>query len=340
MLISNFQLSLIFFPLLLFFGILISKKVNFVDKPNLRKIHDTNVVNPSGVIIYIYLFFVTGSTEYSDSIESIIVTGLIVVIIGFIDDRIELKPISKLVLLIFPIGYLILNGFELNNLGYYEYVNVIHLGKVSIIFTFLAVILLTNAINYLDGTDGLLIGYTITAFLYFYYLSNFGEEYNKIFLIYIYLLAVSLIFNLMPHRSGLKSFIGDSGSLFAGFFISFIVIYLYKFKGIHPGFLIWACWLPVFDFLYVTFYRMKLKRNFSNADKSHLHHHIFKFFKNSHIKTFFTINFINIIIILIGYCVCLFVGKIYSLILFVFLFIIFTFLRFELNKFIKLYNKS
>jgi UDP-N-acetylmuramyl pentapeptide phosphotransferase/UDP-N-acetylglucosamine-1-phosphate transferase len=50
--------------------------------------------------------------------------------------------------------------------------------------------LLINSINYIDGTDGLLIGYTILTSSLFYFLSDNQYQYLNIFLIFIYLLII------------------------------------------------------------------------------------------------------------------------------------------------------
>jgi UDP-GlcNAc:undecaprenyl-phosphate GlcNAc-1-phosphate transferase len=332
MLIDQLKHGLFLFPFFMVFLILVAKKFSIVDKPNKRKIHKVKIVNISGIAIFSSLIFIVANTELSNDLEQIIIIGFFVVLIGFIDDRKEIRPSTKLTLIFFPSIYLILNGFELSDLGKYEYINVIQLGKLSIIFTLLAVALLINAINYIDGTDGLLIGYTITALSYFYLLSDNQNQYTQLFLIFIYILIISLFFNFLPVRSGLKSFLGDSGSLFIGFFLSFTIIFLYKYQNIHPAFLIWVCWLPIYDFLYVTFKRLSIKRNFSQPDKTHLHHYILKYFFKNHFKTFLFINILNMIIIYIGYLVCLFIGKIYSLYLFIFLFLIFILIRLKLEK--------
>lgn len=332
MIIEQLKISLILFPFFMTFAILIAEKLEIVDKPNNRKIHSAKIVNISGIAIYSYLIFIVANTELSIFLEQIIITGFFVLLIGFIDDRKEMKPTSKLTLLIFPSVYLIMNGFELNNLGDYEYLGVIQLGKFSTIFTLLAVVLLINSINYVDGTDGLLIGYAITTLSYFYFLSDNQELYKEIFLISIYVLIISLIFNFLSVKSRLKSFLGDSGSLFIGFYLSFTMIFLYKYQNVHPAFLIWACWLPIYDFLYVTFNRVKNKKNFSNPDKTHLHHWILRLFKNNQFKTFLLINLLNISIICIGYLLCLLLGRIYSLLLFIMLFFAFVLIRFKLDK--------
>ena len=319
--------SLTVFPLFLYFMIIMSKKMNFIDKPNSRKIHKAAIVNISGLTISLYLLIVIGASEYSSHLENIIALGFILSLIGFFDDRIEMKPSTKFFLTLFPVSYLILNGYNLTDLGKYEYVHYIYLGKFSIPFTFLAVMLLVNAINYIDGTDGLLIGYSITSLLYFYFLADKNSQFLNLILIFVYILIVCLIFNFLPIKSGLKSFVGDSGSLFISFFLSFTLIFLYKYMDIHPAFLIWACWLPVYDFLHVTFNRLKLKNNFTHPDNSHLHHYILNFFSNSHVKTFLLINFINLAIICFGYFICLKVGKIYSLSLFAGLYFLYIFIK-------------
>ncbi len=325
---------LIIFPFLMIFVIFLSKKFNLVDRPNSRKIHQKAVVNTSGIIVYSFLFFLILRYEFTSQLEHIIIACLPVTIMGFLDDRIDLKPLIKIIFLSLPSVYLIFNGLELNDLGTYEYIGKIELNKFSFIFTFLAVLLLTNSINYLDGTDGLLIGYTIIALLYFYIL---GFKYNQnyyLFLIFTFILSISLVFNLLKIDSGFKSLLGDGGSLFIGFFISFTLIFLYKYQNIHPGFLIWACWIPIYDFLHVTFDRLKNKINISQPDKSHFHHYVLNYFSNDQIKTFLFIGVLNISVIFFGYLICLFFGKLYSIISFVILFMIFIKLKLKFKNFI------
>ena len=66
----------------------------------------------------------------------------------------------------------------------------------------------------------------------------------------------SFIFNIIPHKTSIKFFSGDCGSLFIGFFLSFLTINLYKEFNIHPVYLIWPLWYPVYDFLYVSMNRL------------------------------------------------------------------------------------
>lgn len=75
---------LIIFPFLMLFAIFLSKKLNLVDKPNLRKVHKLDVVNISGIIISIFMVAVIGITEYSKLLENIIIFGFLISLIGFL----------------------------------------------------------------------------------------------------------------------------------------------------------------------------------------------------------------------------------------------------------------
>jgi UDP-GlcNAc:undecaprenyl-phosphate GlcNAc-1-phosphate transferase len=325
-------LNLILFPLFMILMILISKKFNLVDKPNYRKIHQNSVVNITGVTIYSFIFFLTFKYEFTLQIEQIIYASSLITIMGFMDDRLDLKPSVKIFFLSIPSGYLILNGFKLDDIGTYEVIGKIELGFIAMSFTFFSALLLINSINYLDGTDGLLIGYTMTSLAYFYFLGIKEGENFYIFLIFIYILLISLIFNFLKINTGFKSLLGDAGSLFIGFFLSFTIITLYKSFNIHPAFLVWSIWLPIYDFLHVTINRFKNKINVSQPDKTHFHHYVLSNFFGNQIKTFLLINIINIIVIIFGYTICLIFGNLISILCFIFFFIVFFYIKKILKK--------
>lgn len=318
---------IILYPLLLILTTVISKKLRFVDKPGSRKIHKQPIPNISGVCLYLLLFYLISANETSYKIELIIAAGSMIVLVGFLDDRKNLTPGVKFCFIAIPIIYLMLNGFTLQNLGEYEKIGILNLGKFSLIFTFLAIGLLINSFNYIDGVDGLLNGITIISISYFIFLIKDSTSFLILFYFLIYGLIINLFFNLLTPKSGLKCFMGDAGSLFLGFLISFFMIFLFINMNIHPAYLIWAVWYPVFDFLFVSIYRLIKNKNITSPDKNHLHHSILKYFKGNHIKTNILINISNLIVLMIGYVFVNEFGKIYSLLLFVFLFLVFFIMR-------------
>lgn len=325
----------IYFSILIM-TLLVSRYFKFFDIPNTRKIHKKKILNVSGVSTFIFLTYIVSTTEYSAGIENIILAGLLIVIIGFIDDRINLSPMAKLILIFFPIFFLINNEFYITDLGYYEQFGKIYLGKFGIIFTILSVTLLTNSYNYIDGSDGLLCGITIGSLTYLIYLILYVGDADlnivKLLQTIIIPLSINIIFNFLPNTNKFKTFMGNGGSLFIGFFISFLLIFMYKFKGIDPAYLIWACWYPVYDFLYVTFYRIKKNKKFFKADKIHFHHKVLKLNRNSHLKSFFIINLLNIIIIIFGFFISTYFDKLYSLIIYTILFIFLSLIRYKFIK--------
>ena len=327
-----FFLSIIYILILLSI-IFTAKKLNLYDHPSSkRKIHAKPILNTSGVALYIYLFLVVANNEYSYQLEEIILIGLFVALLGFIDDQNGLSPGIKLILLLIPGLYLIFNGYVLKDLGEYEYFGVISLGKFSLIFTIFAYGLLVNSYNYVDGIDGLLLGTVTIGICYVIFLS---ENQNIIELLKIFLIPVviNMYFNFLPSKSSFKIFGGDCGSLFLGFFMSFLIIYLYTVEKIHPAYLIWICWYPVYDFLFVTIYRIKIKKNIFLADKNHLHHILLKnYFLGSHLKTTIFICLLNTGIIIVNYNLIYYFGKLFSLILFFILFIIYFFSLYTLLK--------
>ena len=321
-----FPLYLIFLYLLLFlFTEFISKKLKFYDKPNIRKIHNSNILNTGGIIIYLFHLMVINFYEFNYNIELIISIGFFICLVGFIDDRINLNPSIKTIFILAPSLYLILNDISITNLGNYEYIGVIGLGKFQIPFLILAIGLLINATNYIDGIDGLLLTFFITCLGYYLFLIDDTKTEN---LIKLLLLPVffNLILNMLPSKSKLKFFSGNVGSLFIGFFISFLTIELYNSFGIHPVYLIWPLWYPVYDFLFVSLNRAILGKSIFLADNSHLHHKVLIYFKNDHLKTNILFFISNCTVIYFAYLLSNY-SKFLSLISFIIVFLIYFIIR-------------
>jgi len=247
--------------------------LKYFDKPNKRTIHKIPTINTGGLIIYFFFLSVISQGEFNYNIELIVSIGFFVCLTGFIDDRISLYPSSKIILIIIPSIYLIFNGISISDLGQYEYLGNIELGKFKIPFLLLAIGLLINATNYIDGIDGLLLTFFLSCLVFYIFLIDDIETINllKFFVMASFL---NLILNLLPSNNKFKVFSGDTGSLFIGFFISFMTIELYSSFNIHPAILIWPLWYPVYDFLFVSVNRLINKKSIFKPDNSHLHHTI------------------------------------------------------------------
>ena len=137
--------------------IYLSTYLGYFDRPNKRGVHRIPTVNTGGLIIYLFFLSTVSQSDLNYNIELIISIGFFVCLTGFVDDRINLTPSTKIVLIIIPSIYLILNGISISDLGEYEYLENLELGKFKIPFLLLAIGLLINATNYIDGIDGLLL---------------------------------------------------------------------------------------------------------------------------------------------------------------------------------------
>ena len=305
--------------------IYLSKYLGYFDKPNKRGIHKIPTINTGGLIIYIFFLSVISQGEFNFNIELIVSIGFFVCLTGFIDDRINLNPSSKIVLLIIPSVYLILNGISISDLGQYEHLGNLELGKFRIPFLLLAIGLLINATNYIDGIDGLLLTFFLSCLIYYVLLIDDTKTINllKLFIMASFL---NLILNLLPSKNKFKVFSGDSGSLFIGFFVSFMTIELYNSFDIHPAILIWPLWYPVYDFLFVSINRLINKKSIFKPDNTHLHHFIYKKFNGNIISLLVLFLLVNSSIIFLGYKISE-ISKLLSLSIFVIGFTIFFTVR-------------
>jgi len=323
---------LIIYSLIASAVIFFSRYLRYFDKPNKRAIHRIPIINTGGIIIYLFFLSIISQSEFNHNIELIVSIGSFVCLAGFIDDRINLTPPSKIILIIIPSIYLILNGISISDLGRYEYFGNIELGKFKIPFLLLAIGLLINATNYIDGIDGLLLSFFLCCLTYYIFLIDNIETINLLKL-FIIATLFNLILNLLPSKSKLKVFSGDSGSLFIGFFISFITIELYNSFNIHPANLIWPLWYPVYDFLFVSFNRLSNKKSIFKADNTHLHHAISKKFRRNKIQPIILFLIVNSSIIFLGYKISE-ISKLLSLCIFVIGLILFFIMRlFIIKKF-------
>tara|TARA_Y100000389_G_C17390874_1_gene479807 strand:+ start:247 stop:1233 length:987 start_codon:yes stop_codon:yes gene_type:complete len=306
----------------------VSYQINLVDLPSKRKIHLKATAYTGGIIIsLIYLFALKIFNLNIKELNMIISVSFLISIVGFIDDKYHLNAGGKLSLQIISVLYLIaFENLNLTHIGDYNYFK-LELGTFSIPFTLLCVLYLINSFNYFDGIDGTL-SFTFASIL----LILFFLIPDKNIRIYLIILLIPVVTFLLFNFSLLKLpklFLGDSGSLLLGFIISFLLIFIGNKNIIHPILLAWSVVIFVYEFLSINIIRLKNKKGLFQPGKDHLHHILYK--KNKSIfLTNFKIFFSNILLFSIGYSIYLSINALASLILFIFMFMIYFFIR---NKF-------
>ncbi|MBP2001796.1 UDP-GlcNAc:undecaprenyl-phosphate GlcNAc-1-phosphate transferase [Paenibacillus shirakamiensis] len=258
-------------------------KMGVVDVPNARKVHTRVMPRMGG--LGIYLSFVIGlfailpfipdeylTSHNMDFIWAFLVGGTMIVVMGALDDKFDLSAKLKLLIQI-AAACVVVFGFDIKiefvNFPFSSYASVET--WMSVPFTILWIVGVTNAINLIDGLDGLAAGVsaiaigtiTVMAFI-------MGNEVTAVLcLLLLGSILGFLYFNFHPA----KIFMGDSGSLFLGFSLAMLSLLGFKQVAIvsflTPLILIGV---PLSDTMFAIVRRWMQKKPIFSADKGHLHH--------------------------------------------------------------------
>ena len=255
----------------------LSIKFNLVDYPTERKDHSGKIPLIGGICVFfgvlIPVFFIIESNEFT---IMLLITSSLILIQGVWDDFTNLQAKSKMAFQVLLTAIMIyITDVKLETFGHLFGISLpIELGVLSIPITLIAVVGLTNAINMIDGLDGLAASLSLVAIiglLCFNLKSESSSFTNIIFAVGAALLPF-LIFNISS-SSKMKVFLGDGGSLFLGYIISWGLIYSAENTiNFNPSFALWCVAIPLFDFFTVIIIRIFKKRSLIIADKDHIHH--------------------------------------------------------------------
>lgn len=260
-----------------------------------RKIHKRAVPTIGGIIIYAATLFsfslwynIDDLNDFSQIYESVkefkilVATSLVLFFVGVKDDIIGTAPVKKLFANILVGLILVLMGdIRITGLHGVFGVNEIPIwGSVFLsLFTYIVVV---NAMNLIDGVDGLAAGVGFIAASVFGAWFVFANEFTLAALSFSLSGALLgfLIFNFSPA----KIFMGDSGSLIIGMFLSVLSIKLIEYPitridnfWVHisnPMIVIAALSYPLTDTLRIFVIRAAKGQSPFAADRNHLHHRL------------------------------------------------------------------
>lgn len=262
-------------------------KQGLYDTVNERKIHNGNIPRLGGVgiaaaflmtIIVLTLLQAPLVDDFNEKyrIWPIILSGAAVFFLGLIDDLIDLRARLKFVVQTLAALFLIVFGFRFKVIMVPWGRGLIDLGLLSYPITLIWIIGITNAVNLIDGLDGLAGGISFLASLSFgiFFWVQGSMLSAEICLALAGAVAGFLVFNLPPA----KIFMGDSGSLFLGFFLALLPLLGQESDGAEIGLISAATILsvPIFDTFAAMYRRKKAHVSFFTADKGHLHHLLLK----------------------------------------------------------------
>jgi len=277
----------------------LSSKYGAIDVPNHRKIHKTAIPSSGGLAIFFgFLFAALFFNRPTNAILGYLLGATIITAIGLLDDIFDFPPATKFFGQIIATLIVIYSGIRIefltdivNNHG-----STFNLGFLSLPFTFFWIIGITNAINFIDGLDGLAAGVSGIAAWTLGFVALATGRYDAGVLAFT-LGAASFAFLPFNFSEKKKIFMGDSGSNFLGFSLAvFSIMGMVKIAAAFTMLLPMVILaVPIFDTLFAIIRRLAAHRSPFEPDVSHLHHRI-RNLGFSHRQTAFIIYTISLIL--------------------------------------------
>lgn len=254
----------------------ITKRLGIIAQTNNRTIHKGIIARTGGYAVYVS--FLIGAMIFlktDTQINSMLIGGFIIFLVGFYDDIHDLKPKYKMLgqiiaaLVVIFYGGISLKDFTIPNIpSDISYV-------IAIIITIGWIVGITNAVNLIDGLDGLCAGISIIVLFTVSMTSlTYGRtDISSLSLLLAGAIAGFLVYNFHPA----SVFLGDCGALFIGFMIAVISLLGFGYKSstfFTLGAPIVVLMVPIMDTLIAIVRRKVHHKSFSEADKNHLHHNL------------------------------------------------------------------
>ena len=295
----------------------LAKNYNLVKGYSNRASHKGQVYTGAGLVIAFIIILsaiVLNNVEFLffEKLSPIIGASVLVSVIGLYDDFQDLRAFQKYIVLSFLIAMTVYSGQSpegdygiITNLN--GFLGIYEIGYlVGFFFTCFIYLSIMNAINLIDGIDGYMSMFSSVLFAALFFINDLNGYYTHsiVSIIFIGSMLVFLKHNFSRRK---KLFVGDSGSLFLGFWIAnFLILFITSAPAANivdvfsikteniPVLAIASINIPVLDTLRVMTVRVLNKKSPFSADRNHLHHILIE--KNiSHFRTSLILCLINAI---------------------------------------------
>lgn len=256
---------------------LIAARVGAMDYPSARRINKKPMPRIGGLAIFfgflvaVLCFVDIGSAE----MRGILLGAIIIVALGALDDVYQLPALVKLVVQIGAAAIVVWHGVDVNVItNPFRDGSYIHLGMWSYPITILWIVGVTNALNLMDGLDGLAVGISAIASFALFLIAIFTGMGDVAVLIAA---VIGGCLGFLPYNSHPASiFMGDTGSNFLGFILASISVQgLFKSYAVVSLLIpLMILGLPIFDTSFTIMRRLKNKQSIFQPDRGHLHHRL------------------------------------------------------------------
>ena len=276
----------------------LSRRVGWIDRPSDRKVHPRPTPTLGGVAILLAVAaglgaswivpFLSGLHETTSDIEAALIGAVVVFVLGAIDDTLGVSPLGKLAGQILASGLIVLLGVQL--LFFYVPGGIVSLDPtLAVPLTVLFVVLVMNAVNLIDGLDGLAAGMvaigSIAFFLYMVHAPGVDGSPTTAALLSAVVAGAAIGFlpwNFFPA----KIFMGDSGAMVLGLLLAVAAISGVGRNPYPPSGGDFAAFaipiavpavvlaIPLLDVVLAIARRMRRGGPIMRADKEHIHHRL------------------------------------------------------------------
>jgi UDP-GlcNAc:undecaprenyl-phosphate GlcNAc-1-phosphate transferase len=256
----------------------LAHQLGLVDHPTKRKSHNGMVPLTGGVAIYGAVVIASFVTDVWFKNGSLFFTAsAFIILLGMLDDKFDLSAKGRLVC---QFGVAAIMAWAAQNhitsLGNIIGFGDTYFGVFGYFFTLVCVVGVINAFNMIDGIDGLAGGMSLIVLMSVVFLllvSNNGEAIMGPLML-IAAIVPFMAFNLSWRGfKGNKIFMGDSGSMFIGLTIVWLMVDFTQGAGaaMRPITAAWIIGLPLMDMAAIMFRRAKKGQSVLKPDRYHLH---------------------------------------------------------------------
>ena len=322
----------------------LSHELHIFDLPDSRKVHKLPVPRLGGVvflpiviiavavaIVVMLRFNIDTERLWKGTVVQTFVAYLggvmMLYIVGLYDDLHGVGYKTKFLVQIAAASILCVSGLWVSNLQYVFFIEEIPFW-IGMPLTVLFTVYVTNAMNLIDGIDGLASGLSIIALSVIAMLNGTTGDtvWALISLAYIGVLATFFYYNVFGNRH--KTFMGDAGSLTLGFTLSFLILHYWQLTPVwNPHFhnvgivAVSTIVIPCLDVPRVMLSRLRDGRNPFLPDKNHVHHKLLRAGLSSH-ATMLTLVALSLMFVIANYIMAAHISQTVMLVVDILLFVV------------------
>lgn len=251
-------------------------KWHVLDHPEQRKMHQFITPRMGGLSIFIgFCLGLAFLRPEHIHFNAVLIGACLIILTGFLDDRYTIRPLIKLSGQLAAASVLVISGLVIEKITL-PFLGMVDLGMLAIPITILWVVGITNAINLVDGLDGLATGISTIALTVFFIMSLIDLQ---IFAAYLSIILIGSNLGFLYHNFyPAKIYMGDTGSNFLGYMIA-VISMLGLFKNIALlSFVIPIIVLavPIADTAFAIVRRLLHRQHVMRPDNKHIHYQLVK----------------------------------------------------------------